>query len=110
MANDTPGPSPDALGPQGRQAVATIIALLRGKSNNQATVTLTANAASTTVTNKLIGYSTALILVPTTANASAEKGAGTIYQTYPNTTANQAVLNHANNTQTDRTFVAIMIG
>jgi len=93
-----------------RQLALTANAILQGRLNNVISVTLTASSASTTITDARIGLNTALILVPTTANASAEIGAGTIYQTFPNATKNQAVINHANNAQTDRTFRAVMIG
>ena len=44
---------------------------LVGKLNNTGTVTLTANAASTTLTNSRIGANSVIILMPTTANAVA---------------------------------------
>lgn len=83
---------------------------LIGKTNNVTTVTLTASSATTTITDRRIGYNTVVILVPTTANASAEFGNGTIYQTYPNATKNQAVINHANNAQSDRTYAVAFVG
>lgn len=89
---------------------AAVQGLMRGKMNAVKTVTLTASAASTTVTDARIGRNTVLVPIPTTANAAAEWGAGTLYQTHPNATADQAVLNHANNAQTDRTFAVLMIG
>ena len=87
------------------QAIQDVMA---GKVNVTKTVTLTANAASTTLEDPRIGATTATILVPTTANAAA--ALGVTYQTYQNATAEQAVINHANNAQTDRTFVAVLIG
>ncbi|MHA1555085.1 MAG: hypothetical protein ACTSU0_11840 [Alphaproteobacteria bacterium] len=84
--------------------------VMTGKINVVGTVTLTASQATTTLTDSRIGAGTAVILVPTTANASAEIGNGTIYQTYPNATKEQAVLNNANNAQTDRDFVFALIG
>lgn len=91
-----------------RKLALAIAEVLRGKINVTKTVTLTANAASTTVTDSRIGATTALILVPTTSNAAV--ALGTTYQTYPNATANQAVLNHANNAQTDKTFIGVLLG
>ena len=81
-----------------------------GKLNNGGTVTLTANQATTTVTDPRIGPDTKLVLVPTTANAAAEVGAGGLFQTYPNVTKEQAVLNHASNAQTDRDFCFVLLG
>ena len=75
-----------------------------GKINATGTVTLTASQATTTLTDRRIGLNTKVFLTPTTANASAEIGAGAIYQTFPNTTEGQAVINHANNSQSDRAF------
>jgi len=84
--------------------------IMSGKTNNTLAVTLTASQATTTVTDARIGSNTVLILVPITANAAAEVGAGGLYQTRPNATENQAVLNHANNAQTDRDFIAVLVG
>ena len=83
---------------------------MQGKLNNGGTVTLTANQATTTVTDSRIGTDTKLVLVPTTANAAAEVGAGGLFQTYPNVTKEQAVLNHASNAQTDRDFRFALLG
>lgn len=73
---------------------------LAGKLNNTGTVTLTANAASTTLTDSRIGYNSVISLMPTTANA-----AGALATTYFNTFAKgSCVINHANNAQADKTF------
>lgn len=83
---------------------------ISGKMNVTGTVTLTASSATSTLVDSRIGADSALILIPTTANASAEFGNGTIYLTYPNATQGQAVINHANNAQVDRTFIYAVIG
>ena len=83
---------------------------MQGKLNNGGQVTLTANQATTTVTDGRIGTDTKLVLVPTTANAAAEVGAGGLFQTFPNVTKEQAVLNHASNAQTDRDFRFALLG
>lgn len=67
-------------------------------------VTLTANVASTTITDRRIASTTVLLWQPTTANASAEIGAGTIYVSETGRVHGSAVVTHANNAQTDRTF------
>ena len=82
--------------------------LLNGKSNSRIDVTLTANVASTTVTDARIGVNTQLIWTPTSANASVEIGAGTIYQSTTGT--GSAIIVHANNAQADRTFRMSMVG
>ena len=84
--------------------------ILLGRLNITTSVTLTANAASTTVTDPRISSTSRLILVPTTENASAEIGNGTIYQATSGRVNGSRVITHANNAQTDRTFDAIIIG
>lgn len=91
------------------QQIAVVVnGLLQGKQNNVTTLTLTANAASTVVTDPRAGAGSHISLTPTTANASAEIGAGTIYvssrgkQTY--------TVTHANNAQTDRVFTVEITG
>ncbi len=82
--------------------------LAAGRSNATGTVTLVANAASTTVTDNNCAAGSVPILVPTTAHASAEFGNGTFYVS--------AVVNksfpiaHADNSQTDRIFLYAFIG
>ena len=90
-----------------RLSVEVVNGMMTGKHNATGTVTLTANQATTTITDPRIGVDTKIILHPTTANAKAE---GTPWQTVPNATADQAVLNHANNAQTDRTYGFIFAG
>ena len=77
---------------------------LRGGLNNSGTVTLTASAASTTLTDARIGYDSAVHLTPTTANAAAEIGAGTLYIAESGRANGSVVITHANNAQDDRTF------
>jgi hypothetical protein len=49
-----------------------------------------------------------IVFTPTTANAAAEQGGGTMYLS---ARAKQGfTLTHANNSQTDRTFLYIVIG
>ena len=82
--------------------------VLRGRNNAVGTVTLTASAATTTVTNNLMAPDMGVWFVPTTANASAEIGAGTMYLSTRDT--GSFVITHANNAQTDRTFVYVVLG
>lgn len=82
----------------------------QGKINNTGTVTLTASAASTTLADVRIGRKTIVVVAATTANAAADLGSGSFYQTYPNATEGQAVLNHPNNANADKTFAYCLIG
>ena len=66
------------------------------------TVILTASVASTTLTDSRITPSSVIALMPTTANASAEQGNGTIY--IATTINGSATITHANNATSDRTF------
>ncbi len=93
-----------------RKLAEVVDSLSDGKINATGTVTLTASQATTTLSDRRIGLNTKVFLTPVTANASAEIGAGAIYQTLPNTTEGQAVLNHANNSQSDRTFGFALLG
>ena len=91
-----------------RKVVLAVNNILRGKTNNTGSVTLTASSATTTLTDIRIGINSVILLQPTTANASAEIGAGTIYFADPGN--GSVVINHANNAQTDRTFKFAIIG
>lgn len=80
--------------------------LLRGKILPLGTVTLTANAASTTLSTPNIGANSAVLLMPTTANA-----AGALATTYFDTFAEGSCkINHANNAQADKTFTYVVLG
>ena len=86
----------------------TVNLILKGKTNNYGSVTLTANAASTVVTDPRAGIDTVPVFTPTTANASAEIGAGTMYVS---ARGNQTfTITHANNAQVDRTFLYTISG
>lgn len=82
--------------------------LIRGGTNASGTVTLAANATTTTITSENINSRTRLILFPATANAAAELGAGTMYVSAVvsglSPAQGTATITHANNAQTDRTF------
>ena len=82
--------------------------LFDGKINATGTVTLAANAATTTLSDRRIGRNTMVIMVPTTANGAAALSG--LYQTHPNANLRAAVLNHANNSQTDRSFAFALLG
>jgi hypothetical protein len=91
-----------------RKIVFAVNQLGQGRSNAVGSVTLTANTATTTVTATNCGAGSTPILTPTTANASAEFGGGSIYV---GTVSNGSfVITHANNAQTDRTFLYAVLG
>jgi predicted transcriptional regulator len=82
--------------------------VLEGRTRNQGSFTLTANVGTTTVNDARFESHQSLVYSPTTANASAEIGAGTIYTSTKN--KGSFVLTHANNAQTDRTFDYVIVG
>lgn len=93
-----------------RDAAMIINDLGHGHSNNSGMFTLTANVASSTMTDDRIGFNSAIILIPTTANAAAELGAGTLYISETGRVNGSVVITHANNAQTDRAFRFLVAG
>lgn len=80
--------------------------LLNGRSRNQGSVTLTANAATTTVDDPLFESHQTVHLSALTANAAAA-----LPTTYVSArTSGQFTLAHANNAETDRDFEYSFIG
>lgn len=90
-----------------RRALAIVLNnAMQGKLNNTGTLTLTANAASTTLTDARIGANSTILLMATTANA-----AGALATTYfSGFVDGSCTVNHANNAQVDRTFRYAVIG
>ena len=76
--------------------------ILRGQTNNTGTVTLDADANSTTVTDRRVGPYSEIMFSPTTANAAAEIGAGGFYVS--SQSKDSFTVAHANNSQADRVF------
>ena len=91
-----------------RQIAEVVNRTLDGGINATGSVTLTASAASTAVTDKRLSATSYFGLMPTTANASAEVGNGTIYVSAQGTPT--LTLTHANNSQTDRTYRYVILG
>lgn len=82
--------------------------LFEGRSNAVGAFTLMANTASTTVMAVNCGAGCTVLAFPKTANAAAEIGNGTMYI---GTVSNGSfVVTHANNAQTDRTFLYAALG
>ena len=91
-----------------RQVAEVVTRALDGGINATGSVTLTASAASTVVADKRLSATSYFGLMPTTANASAEVGNGTIYVS---SQGKQTIsLTHANNGQTDRTYRYVILG
>jgi hypothetical protein len=88
--------------------VFTVRELCNGRSNAAGTFTLAASAASTTVTATNCGSGSSVLCFPTTANAAAEWKNGTMY--IGTVSAGSFVVTHANNSQTDRTFMYVALG
>lgn len=84
--------------------------IMEGRTNNVIEVTLDDNAASTTVTDSRITFQSALVPMPRTANASAEIAAGTMYIADSGRVNGSATIVHANNAQTDRDFLFVIVG
>lgn len=88
--------------------VCAIRELFEGRSNAVGTFTLTPSAASTVVSAPNCGTGSSVLLTPKTANAAAELGNGTMYIA---TVANGSfTVTHANNAQSDRTFMWAAFG
>jgi hypothetical protein len=81
-----------------------------GHNNSSGVFTLTASVATSTLTDDRIGFNSNIVLVPTTANAAAEIGNGTLYIAESGRVNGSVVITHANNAQTDRTFRFIISG
>lgn len=90
------------------QIIQTINQMILGNLNNTSAITLTANSATTTVTNSRVAANSFLSFMPTTANAATELAAGTMYVSSQN--KGEFTITHANNVQTDRTFSYMHVG
>lgn len=97
-----------AAGASPRQTAQAVNLLIDGKFNSTGSVTLAASAASTSVTDYFAGPDSVIVFTPTTANAAAEQGGGTMYLSARSKQG--FTITHANNAQTDRTFLYIVIG
>ena len=89
-----------------RDVYEVVNSLRDGKVNSTGSVTLTASATTTTVTDLRAGQDSVILFMPTTANAAAAAGG-----MYVSTRGKQSfTLTHANNAQTDRTFAYVVLG
>jgi len=97
------GSAPSAAERDVYRIVRAIRELFEGRRNTTGTLTLTASTTSTIVKHLNFGTDSVPHLTPTTPNAAAEIGNGTIYVS---ARANGSfTLTHANNAQSDRIFL-----
>jgi len=90
-----------------RETANVVNLLVDGKINAAGEVTLSASTTTTTVTDYRVGSESVIAFTPTTAHAAAEQGGGTMYLS---ARSKQSVtITHANNAQTDRTSIYIVI-
>jgi len=82
----------------------------QGKFNAVADLTLTANAATTTLTDPRLTVDSFVQFDPTTATAATELYGATMYALTANRTNGSWVITHANNAVTTRTFKVLIIG
>ena len=80
----------------------------RGKLSSIGSVTLTANAATTTLLDKNIAAQSKILLVPTTIDAAGEWGSGTMYVSAK--TKESATITHTNSSGTNRVFDYFVVG
>ncbi len=82
--------------------------LFQGRSNAVGTVTLTANDTTTTVTALNVGLSSRVFLMPTTANAAADFGSGSLY--ISDVASGSFTITHPSDADTDKTFFWVALG
>jgi len=71
-------------------------------------VTLDTNQATTSVSNAAMRSTKKVVLIPTTANAAAELGAGGLY--ISDKSDGSFTITHANSATTERTFDYLILG
>jgi len=82
----------------------------RGKMDIVSELTLTANAATSTLTWRGLSPQSVVVFDPKTANAAAELYGGTMYVLTADRGNDAWTVTHANNAQTDRVFQVAVIG
>lgn len=108
MAGDLPKvPTQESNIPQWlRRLAETVNNMIDGRGNARSTITLTANSATSTLTDRRISNMSHITLEPTTSNAAVAKQ--TLYRSA--ITTGSATFTHTNNAQTDRTFTYQVYG
>ena len=103
-----PGLSPADTSPQ--RIANAVNGLALGKINAVLDVTLTANSATTVVTDTRLTYFSFIAFDPVTANARTAFAAGEPYALLADRNRGAYTLTHTNNAQVDRTFRMLIIG
>ena len=88
--------------------VLAIQQLFAGRTRAAGTFTCAAGATTTVVANALVNVGDAVLLMPTTANAAAEIGAGTAWVSA--VAIGSFTVTHASASSTDRTFRYLAMG
>lgn len=105
MAGRTNFPALKQSGADSDEQLALVVNDLRlGKMNNTLGFTLTANVASTTITDPRIYETSVFLFDPRTAHAATELYGATMRVT--SVSKGSVTIGHANNAQSDRTFAA----
>ncbi|MFH1343602.1 MAG: hypothetical protein ABIL01_20715 [Pseudomonadota bacterium] len=91
-----------------KKIVLAIQQLAAGRSNAVGTVTLATGAATTAVMDKNCAVGSTPLLTPTTANAAAEAGNGTMYVS--TVTNGSFTITHASSGTPGRTFLYALHG
>lgn len=91
-----------------KKIVLSIQQLAAGRSNAVGSITLETGAATTTVSDNNCASGSTVLFTPTTANAAAEIGNGTMYLS---AVADKSfTVTHANSATTGRTFLYAIVG
>lgn len=95
-----------------RIVAAKVNQILRGRTNNVGTVTLTANSVTTAVTVAIgvFGDNTVMVFEPTTATAATAFGSGSFYVSARDASAGTYTITHPNTADADKTFRVAYIG
>jgi hypothetical protein len=93
-----------------KRIVMSLQQLAAGRSNSVGTVTLTQNSATSVVTTRTgtCAPGSVPILVPTTANAATEFGAGSLY--ISSVGVDTFTITHVNSATASRTFIYAILG
>lgn len=92
-----------------RDIIVAVNQALKGKINSCGTVTLTAGAATTTVTNQFVGVDSVVLLFPQKANAAAVV-ASTYVDPADYVSGTSFLIRHPNNANVDKTFGFLIVG
>lgn len=98
------------IAPYLRRMWESLQAMRKGKIECVTSVTLTANAATTTLTDIRLSPQSVVVFDPQTANAATELYGGTMYVLTANRGDGSWVITHTNSAVTTRTFQVAILG